>query len=68
MQQFALNRAPIELEPGEPLSFERLRPQALGTSPVPLTGELDSFIESSPEEITQLMRAWSTERAAKGTD
>ena len=63
LHQLALGRAPIELEPGELSSIERLRPHALSASPTPLSSDLDGFIESSPEEITQLMRAWSAERA-----
>jgi flagellar M-ring protein FliF len=68
LQQLALGRAPIELESGESSSLERLRPRALSASPAPLTSDLDNFIESSPEEITQLMRAWASERAAKTAD
>jgi hypothetical protein len=57
----------IDVDTGElpamaPLSVSTLSP---GGSPV--TREVDAYINTSPDEVAQLMRSWSQERSTRGS-
>jgi flagellar M-ring protein FliF len=64
MQPLTAGRSAYDPETQELPVVDRLRPTALASKATPVTSEVETFISSSPGEITDLMRNWSQEPPA----
>jgi flagellar M-ring protein FliF len=57
--------SPIEVDTGELPVMAPLTAATLAVAGSPVTREVDAYINTSPDEVAQLMRAWSQERSAR---
>ncbi len=55
----------IELDTGELPAMAPLSAATLSPAGSPVTREVDAYINTSPDEVAQLMRSWSQERSAR---
>jgi len=65
MHQFGGALSPIDVDTGELPAVTPLVSGMLSQAASPVTREVDAYINSSPEEVAQVMRAWSQERSAR---
>ena len=64
MRQFGGALAPIDMDTGE-LPAVSLGAAMLSQAGSPVTREVDAYINTSPDEVAQLMRSWSQERSTR---
>ena len=64
MRQFSGSLSPIDMDTGE-LPAVSLGAGMLSQGGSPVTREVDAYINTSPDEVAQLMRSWSQERSTR---